>query len=103
MAEPHGGAFLLNVTASTFRSLAKLAAGAACIWLNCIYYCSLLLLVAACRHLDRLDRGLQEDVLLPLKRWQEGLVVARVSRMRCDPLCHITSSTSVCYLLHTLE
>jgi hypothetical protein len=31
-----------------------------------------------CRHLDRLDRGIQEEVLLPLRRWQEGLAVAKV-------------------------
>eukprot|EP00882_Tetradesmus_deserticola_P031762 GHRQ01035930.1.p2 GENE.GHRQ01035930.1~~GHRQ01035930.1.p2 ORF type:complete len:196 (-),score=60.32 GHRQ01035930.1:100-687(-) len=30
------------------------------------------------RYLDRLDRGIQEDVLLPLRRWQEGLAVAKV-------------------------
>uniref|UniRef100_A0A383VT62 BAR domain-containing protein n=1 Tax=Tetradesmus obliquus TaxID=3088 RepID=A0A383VT62_TETOB len=33
------------------------------------------------RHLDRLDRGIQEEVLLPLRRWQEGLAVAK-ERMR---------------------
>jgi hypothetical protein len=36
-----------------------------------------------CRHLDRLDRGIQEEVLLPLRRWQEGLAVAKVSSEAC--------------------
>jgi hypothetical protein len=35
--------------------------------------------LAFCRHLDRLDRGIQEEVLLPLRRWQEGLAVAKVT------------------------
>lgn len=29
--------------------------------------------------LDHLQRGIDEEVLAPLRRWQEGLAVARVS------------------------
>eukprot|EP00879_Flechtneria_rotunda_P000161 GHRR01000231.1.p1 GENE.GHRR01000231.1~~GHRR01000231.1.p1 ORF type:complete len:691 (+),score=298.64 GHRR01000231.1:288-2360(+) len=29
------------------------------------------------KHLDRLERGIEEEVLAPLRRWQEGLAVAK--------------------------